>query len=143
MGGGGWLRKPSDLTFLSCIASWSVYELIMDNNDTKSYFLSCKSLRAVFVKCLFIHMKDSDTYSSILKTSYIRDYSFETISKSVAEKFFNVVAKNLVSDVNSITHSNKKRWTHSCVLVTYLLPFIVIGCHLLHCFILQILMLSN
>ena len=35
----GGLIKPSDLTFLSCIASWSVYKLIMDNNDSKSYFL--------------------------------------------------------------------------------------------------------
>ena len=112
----GGLIKPSDLTFLSCIASWSVYKLIMDNNDSKSYFLLCKSQLAVFVKCLFIHIKDNDTYSDILKTSCMRDHSFETIIKSVAETFFNVIAKNFVSDVNSITHSNKKR--KSCGIIS-------------------------
>ena len=71
----GGLTKSSDLSFLSCIASWSVYKLIMDNNDSKSYFLSCKSQRAVFVKCLFIHIKDSNTYRDILKTSCMRDHS--------------------------------------------------------------------
>ena len=105
----GGLIKPSDIIFSLCIVSWKVYKLTMDNTDSKSYFLSCKSQRPVFVKCILIYIKDNESYDGILKATCILEHSFEEIVKGVAEKFFNVMAKNFVSEVNSITHSNRKR----------------------------------
>ena len=105
----GGLIKPSDIIFISCIASWKVFKSIMDNDDCKSYLLACKYQRPVFVKCLLTHIKDSDTYSGILATTCTKHHSFSTIINRVAEKFFNVMVKNFVSEVNSTTHANKKR----------------------------------
>ena len=71
--------------------------------------MSCKSQRPIFVKCILIYIKDNESYDGILKATCILEHSFEEIVKGVAEKFFNVMAKNFVSEVNSITHSNRKR----------------------------------
>ena len=43
----------------------------MDNEESKSYFLSCKSHRLVFVKYLFIYVEDNDRYSGIFKYLFI------------------------------------------------------------------------
>ena len=67
----GGLIKPSDIIFLSCIASWRVYQMIMDNDDSKAYFLACKSQRLVFVKCLFIYIENNDSYSGLFRTTCI------------------------------------------------------------------------
>ena len=37
------------------------------------------------------------------------NHSFEVILRNVGEKFFNTIAKNFVNDINSITHTQKKR----------------------------------
>ena len=103
------LIKPSDIIFLSCIASWRVYQMIMDNSNSKAYFLACKSQRLVFVKCLFIYIENNNSYSGLFRTTCIRDHSFQTMVKETAEKFFNVMTKNFVSEINSITNNNKKR----------------------------------
>ena len=63
----------------------------MNNDESQSYFLSCKFHRPVFVKCLFIYVKDNDRY---------RVYS---------KQLFNVMANKFASEINSIMHSNKKR----------------------------------
>ena len=41
------------------------------------------------------------------------DHSFQTMVKEIGEKFFNIMAKNFVSEINSITHSNRKRKSKS------------------------------
>ena len=81
----------------------------MDNDESKSYFLSCKSHRHVFVKYLFIYVKDNDRYSGIFKATCTLEHSLQIIVKGIAEKYFNVMAKNFASESNSITHSKKKR----------------------------------
>ena len=45
--------------------------MIMDNDESNSYFLSCKSHRLIFVKYLFISVKDNDRYSGIFKYLFI------------------------------------------------------------------------
>ena len=39
----GGLIKPSDILYISCIISWTMYKKMLDNEEAKSYFLSCKA----------------------------------------------------------------------------------------------------
>ena len=57
----------------------------MDNDESKSYFLSCKSHRLVFVKYLFIYVKDNDRYSGIFKATCTLEHSLQIIVKGIAE----------------------------------------------------------
>ena len=101
--------KPSDIIYLTSIASCELYKLIMDNSDSKSYFLSCKLQRPVFSKCLKWYVENKGKYNAVLDMKCTDNHSFEVILQNVGEKFFNSMAKNFVNDINSITHSQKKR----------------------------------
>ena len=50
---GGFI-KPSDIVYSSCVVAWDVYSRIMESSEAKSYFLSCKMQRNVFLKVVMI-----------------------------------------------------------------------------------------
>ena len=54
-------------------------------------------------------MKSSDRYNAMFELECASHHQFEKILTKVIEKFFNVMAKNFVSETNSVTHSLKKR----------------------------------
>ena len=58
----------------------------MDNDESKSYFLSCKSHRLFFVKYLFIYVKDNDRYSGIFKATCTLEHSLHIIVKGIADQ---------------------------------------------------------
>ena len=91
----GGLMKPSYVTYAVCIGAWEMYKLIMDNKDSKTYFLACKSHRPVFINCVLVFMKASDRYNAMFELECASHHQFEKISTKVIEKFFNVMAKKL------------------------------------------------
>ena len=58
----------------------------MDNDESKSYFLSCKSHRLVFVKYLFTYVKDNDRYRGIFKATCTLEHSLQIIVKGIADQ---------------------------------------------------------
>ena len=105
----GGLIKPSNIVNDACVGAWEAYKRIIDNIESKKYFLSCKAHRSVFFKCLLIHMKSNDKFENMFAFKCVNDHPFESMLEKVSEKFFNLMAKNLVSETNSVTHSTKKR----------------------------------
>ena len=81
----------------------------MDNPDGRKYFLACKNHRSVFYESLLLYLNSTDIYTDMLTFCCEQDHSFNLILSKIAEKFFNVMAKNFVSETNSTTHSLKKR----------------------------------
>ena len=107
----GGLVKPSMVVNLLCIGAWELYQVLMNNDDSKSYFLKCKVHRPVFTGCFNWFVRNSDDYLFLLGMKCSNDHSFELMIKKIAEKFFNVMATNFVKDINSDIHSKKKRST--------------------------------
>ena len=105
----GGLMKPSDIVRIACTGTWEFYQAIMDNPDGQKYFLACKNHRSVFYECLLLYLNSTDTCTDMLTFCCEQDHSFNLILRKIAEKFFNVVAKNFVSETNSTTHSLNKR----------------------------------
>ena len=105
----GGLIKPSDIIFSLSISSWILYKRIMDNNDSKSYFLSCKVQRPVFIKCLMIYIMENPLYDEINKITCTLKHSFDNKNKGFYKKIYNVIAKHNISELNSKTHRDKKR----------------------------------
>ena len=54
-------------------------------------------------------MKSSDKYENMFAFKCVKDHPFQSILEKVSEKFFNVMAKNFVSETNSVTHTTEKR----------------------------------
>ena len=105
----GGLVKPSDLVYAICALAWDIYLQIMENSEAKSVFVSSKMHRSVFVSIVHAQAIDDTKYVDILETSCLRNHRFGGLSSKILSKFFNVMCKNFVSEVNSTVHTLKKR----------------------------------
>ena len=105
----GGLIKPSDIVYSSCVVAWDVYSRIMESYEAKSYFLSCKMQRNVFLKVVMIETHANENNTGILEATCINEHCFADIYEKILTNFFNVMCKNFVSEVNSATHKAKKR----------------------------------
>ena len=88
--------KTCDIVYLSCVAAWDVFKSIMDNNDSKSHFLSCKLQQLIFTKCVLIYVQSNEKYSGMPTVKCEKNDIFEIILQNVSENFFNMMAKNFV-----------------------------------------------
>ena len=105
----GGLVKPSDIVYVVCTVAWDVYVRIMESCEAKLYFLACKMQRKVFVNLVVAEITDNDDYGGILETSCIKNHAFSVMLDKLVVKFFNVMCKNFVSEINSAVHKSKKR----------------------------------
>ena len=80
---------------------------IMDNEE-KSYFLSCKHQRKVFIKIAIKEIENDQKHSGILHVMCMDNHSFKNDLVHIVAKFFNVMAKNFASEINSKAHVAKK-----------------------------------
>ena len=106
------LIKSSDILYMACNGAWETYKLVMKNIESKMFFAS-KNHRSVFHVCYITYLKSHDKFGEIFNFKCLKDHSFAEYLKKISEKFFNVMAKNFVSELNSVTHSLKKRKSSS------------------------------
>ena len=106
----GGLITPSHLSVLSLAHAWCFYETIMKNPTSKKFLLSTVSNQMnVFIQALTLKMKESSETRNILHIVCADGHSFSKHFQEIAGRMFNIASKNLVSEINSIIHSNKKR----------------------------------
>ena len=105
----GRLVKPSDIVYVVCTVAWDVYVRIMESCEAKLYFLACKMQRKVFANLVVAEITGNDDYGGILETSCIKNHAFSVMLDKLVVKFFNVMCKNFVSEINSAVYKSKKR----------------------------------
>ena len=103
----GGLCKPSDITFMACLHAWHYFLQIMNNK--KSLFFSFDYPRDVFVESFIRFVHFSESGNVIADTTCEAEHQYLELLSKIAIKFFNCVAKNFVSEVNSKIHAEKKR----------------------------------
>ena len=86
-----------------------MYKKMMDNEEVKSYFLSCKHQRKVFIKIVIKEIENDQKHSGILHVMCMDNHSCKNVLVHIVAKFFNVMAKNFASEINSKAHVAKKR----------------------------------
>ena len=95
----GGLKRPTDFTFQMTSHSWTVYHEIRDNPLLMKGFLSARCQSALFYKIM-----DRATCHSSVSMYGLNNYlctSGHELTKFIAQRFFNCVAKNLAKDMTS------------------------------------------
>jgi hypothetical protein len=99
----GGLKRPTDFTFQMTSYSWTVYREIRDNPLLVKDFLSAECQRALFYKIM-----DRATCHSAISICGLNNYlctNGHELTKLVAQRFFNCVAKNMAKEMTSRANS--------------------------------------
>ena len=100
--------KPSYLIYAICALAWDIYLQIMENSEAKSLFLSFKAHRSVFLNIMYGQATENTKYVDILDTIGLKSHRFYSLLSNILSKFFNVICKNFVSEINSNIRASKK-----------------------------------
>ena len=103
------LVKPSDLVYARCSLAWDTYLQIMENSEAKSLSLTSNVHRSVFLNFVHGQAIENTKYEDILDTTCSKHHQFDSLSSDILSKFFNVICKNFVSEIDSNMHTSEKR----------------------------------
>ena len=105
---GGVFFKSCDFVYAICVHAWNTYLQIMENSEAKSLFLPSKAHQSVFLNIAHGQAVANAKYVDIPKTTCLKNHQFDSLSSKILSKFFNVMCKNFVSEINSI-HIHRKK----------------------------------
>lgn len=105
----GGLCTPSDAAYMVCVHAAKLKEEIFMDDRTRREFLSFNHPQAVFVETLKQVLLSSDDTVSLLRTECKRKHRFDVHFTELVSRFFNVMCKNIVAEINSELHENRKR----------------------------------
>ena len=107
----GGLVKPSDLVYISCVCIYTVYKEVMDQEESKRLLMDSEDARSVFAKTVVAKMKESPDTEETLLQKCSQGHPYEPVFSVIAQQVFNMMAKNLVSEINDAIHESRKRDT--------------------------------
>ena len=105
----GGLIKSSHLVFVTCIHISDLLQYIRQQPKLLEYLYSCGDSRAVFTESFLYKLQDSDETVSLLKATCSKGHDFKDFIRKVASSMFNMVAKNMVQEINNEIHASRKR----------------------------------
>ena len=103
------LVKPSDLVYTRCSLAWDTYLQIMENSEAKSLSLSSNVHRRFFLNIIHGQTIENTKYEDILDTTCLKHHRFDSLSSNIFSKFFNVIYKKFVSEIDSNMHASEER----------------------------------
>jgi len=95
----GGLKTPTEFVFTLTVHCWKVYEEILAASDMKSQFLATENHRVLFYKI----MDRASCHHSVVEyglNNYMCTHG-HNLTQLVVQRFFNCVAKNLVSQLTT------------------------------------------
>ena len=105
----GGLTSPSNMVFVASVCIWEFFSNLSKDQCAKSFLLSCKNPQATFAKALEKILPEKEETSAILESSCSNGHKFGPLFDELARRYFNIFAKNIVSEENSDIHKGKKR----------------------------------
>ena len=105
----GGLIKPSHLLFITCIHISDLLQYVRRKPQLLQYLYSCGDSRAVFTESFLYKLQDSDETISLLKATCDKGHDFKEFIRKIASSMFNMVAKNIVQEINNEIHTSRKR----------------------------------
>ena len=105
----GGLIKPSDALFVACCHSWSLYQSIVNNDNSKNVLLASHNSRETFIEVLIQKLDQNESSRKLLEIKCQKTHYFKDHIKKAGQTMFNLFAKNLINDRNSAIHQTRKR----------------------------------
>lgn len=106
----GGLTIPNEVVFLLCIQAWIFYNMIIVQPYLKELIFSCNLSSQKIFETSFLNYLDEFEETQLLFLVPIckESHSFCPFVSKLTRKLFNVFSKNLISELNSEIHKNKK-----------------------------------
>ena len=101
----GGLLKPSDILYTTCVHASQLFDVLQKNG----LLTSLNKPRNVFSKVFKLKLLEKDHTSCIPSDSCQAGHCFETFVEKIAIKMFNIMSKNVASEVNDVIHTQRKR----------------------------------
>ena len=110
----GGLTKPSDLVFIACVHSWSLYCFLFNDPELWDIVISSYNPREVFTQVYLKELSLSANTEKMLKEKCDAGCLFKDKLKQIAVATFNLKAKNYTSEANDAIRDekNQKKRTH-------------------------------
>lgn len=105
----GGLIKPSKLVFVTCVHISDLIEFIRRDKNLLSQLYASRNSRSVFMESFIYKLKESEQTRSILRASCAKGHVFKEFIRMITSSIFNMVAKNMVKEINNEIHANRKR----------------------------------
>ena len=105
----GGLIKPSDLLNIVAAHANDLWKYIKTNPHILKVFVSSINSRSLFTKVFLKKLEESSATDAIMNTTCKSDHKFLPYVQLISNAMFNIFAKNVVSDFNSIIHQTRKR----------------------------------
>ena len=110
----GGLTKPSDLVFIACVHSWSLYCFLFNDPELWDIVISSYNPREVFTQVYLKELSLSANTEKMLKEKCDAGCLFKDKIKQIAVAAFNLKAKNYTEEANDAIRDqkNQKKRTH-------------------------------
>ena len=105
----GGLTKPSDVLHVVCMHASDLFRFIRKDFELKKELLGSINSRSLFVEAFLVKLDEQESTHSILSIKCKSEHSFSSAVRKIVVAMFNLFAKNLIADVNSEIHKNRKR----------------------------------
>ena len=83
----------------------------METSDARALLMSLKQPRKSFVAALCTKVSGNEDSDELLSVSCQQGHKFSSALPDIFSRFFNVMSKNQVSEINDAIHNGKKRAT--------------------------------
>ena len=105
----GGLCKPADIVFITAIHAWVMWCYIRDNEDVKRSLWNTSNQRYTFVESFARKIEELESTRSIADAKCEKGHPFRPLIRRIATAMFNCIATNIVREMNSVIHVEKKR----------------------------------
>lgn len=104
----GGLCTPTDLLYISCLYIWNFYQTLDAKKSILHDVYSSSNPRTTFVCMIKRLMADGKHSSEVILSRCKQDHTFEHIFNQLSTKFFNIMTKNYVSELNTAVRNVKR-----------------------------------
>ena len=105
----GGLCRPSDLVLVTALHVWHTWCYIRDNRHIKEFFMELSNQRVVFAESFEQKIAELETTKNIINSKCSVNHPYKPLFKRVVRSVFNAISKNLMKEINSVIHSERKR----------------------------------
>ena len=106
----GGLCWPTEICYGTCLIIWNLYTAISNNHEAKSLLVSSLNSQKVFTEIVKKLFNQSDSANESISVECSSGHSFkENVFPQLIARMFNLFAKNLRQEYNSVIHQGKKR----------------------------------
>ena len=105
----GGLNYPSDLGLLTCLFAWKHYKTITENQNYRKTLLNSHDARKLYLNSFKqrIVFDSEASINELMDIKCSQNHEFHHLIQKIAFKMFNMMSKNLVSEINDIVRTLK------------------------------------